>query len=184
MSLGSRSSIADVAAAVAQALAASGIRGVLTGGACASLHTRGAYQSSDLDFVIESASRETLDAAMSGIGFARNGGHYEHADVRYFIEFLPAPLAIGGDTGVRPVEHHVRSRTFLTLSPTDSCRDRLAAFYFWNDRQSLRTAVEIARRHPIEIEIIRRWSEDEGKTPAFEEFLKELARAKERRRRP
>jgi hypothetical protein len=71
----------------------------------------------------------------------------------------------------------------LALSPTDSCRDRLAAFYHWNDRQSLETAVAIARRRKIDLETIKDWSRKEGALPRFEEF-RSLLKARKSRRKP
>jgi hypothetical protein len=58
------------------------------------------------------------------------------------------------------------------LSPTDSCRDRLAAYYHWNDRQSLEVAVAIARRNPVDLAVIGEWSTAEGFPERFEEFLR------------
>ena len=184
MTLTSRSSLSEVAASVAKALSDAGIRSVLTGGACASLYTRGAYQSSDLDFVLQTTtSQSSLDAAMATAGFERQGNQYVHPRVRFVVEFPAGPLAIGRDFRIQPIEYRVRRRTVFALSPTDSCRDRLAAFYFWTDRQSLRTAVQIAVRHPVNLEAIQRWSSDEGFSAAFEEFTRELDRARRRRRR-
>lgn len=72
MKLTSRSSLAEVAACVAKALARAKIRAVLTGGACATIYSKGKYQSSDLDFVLRSAiTPEQLDAVMESIGFHR-----------------------------------------------------------------------------------------------------------------
>lgn len=177
-----RSTLSEVAACVATALAEGGIRCVLTGGACATLYTRGIYQSSDLDFVIQSAAtRSQLDAAMRKVGFERQGDHYIHPATRFFVEFPPGPLAIGGDFRIQPVEYDIRRRTVLALSATDSCRDRLAAFYFWNDRQSLRTAVQIAGRQGVDVGRIRDWSIEEGQKAAFEEFMHELVLARRRR---
>lgn len=48
----------DVAEAVARALKRAQIRAVLTGGACAMLFTDGAYQSFDLDFILEGEVRQ------------------------------------------------------------------------------------------------------------------------------
>ena len=63
-----------MAVVVGDALRRSGIRGVLTGGACASLHTGGRYVSRDLDFVLpETTVLAELDAAMNSIGFRRKG---------------------------------------------------------------------------------------------------------------
>jgi hypothetical protein len=72
-----------------------------------------------------------------------------------------------------------RART-LALSPTDSCRDRLAAFYHWGDRQSLDVEVAIATLNRINLAVIRRWSGGERAADLFEEFRAELARARRR----
>jgi hypothetical protein len=69
------------------------------------------------------------------------------------------------------------------LSATDSCRDRLAAFYHWRDRESLRVAVWIALAQRLDMERIRRWSAGEGFLPQFEEFLAEVRRVRSRRSR-
>lgn len=183
MKLTRRSTLRDVAAHVVSVLAEAGIRCVLTGGACATLHTRGAYQSSDLDFVLQSSvTPAQLDAAMGKAGFERQGNQYVHPESPFFVEFPPGPLAIGGDFKIQPIEYLIRRRQVRMLSATDSCRDRLAAFYFWNDRQSLRTAVQIATRCAVEMERIRKWSVQEGHEAGFGEFLRELAL--KRRRRP
>ena len=69
------------------------------------------------------------------------------------------------------------------LSPTDACRDRLAAFYHWHDRQSLGVAVSIAVRNRVKLAAIRRWSVGEGMKHGFDEFLDELKIARRRRAR-
>jgi len=71
----------------------------------------------------------------------------------------------------------------LTLSATDSCRDRLAAFYHWNDRQSLDVAVQVASRSRVDLALIRRWSAREGFGDRFAEFTAELRRRRGRTRR-
>ena len=65
MKLTSRSSLAEVVACVAQALARAKIRAVLTGGACATIYSKGEYQSSDLDFVLQSAITPGPEAGQS-----------------------------------------------------------------------------------------------------------------------
>ncbi len=183
MKLGRTSALTAVAAAVAKALAREGIRAVLTGGACASLYTRGAYQSSDLDFVLQNAVPVArIDAALASIGFRRRGNHYEHRAVPFFVEFPAGPLGIGGDLGIRPVRRRIGSVFVTLLSATDSCRDRLAAFYHWRDRQSLAVAVGIAVRNSVDLKTIRKWSLAEGAAEGLNEFLAALARARPRRR--
>lgn len=178
---GRRPSLAAVAITVGDALRRHGIRAVLTGGACASLYTRGTYQSVDVDFIVSGpVTQAALDAAMGSVGFRRRRDRYVHPRLPFYVEFPRGPLAVGRDYRIRPVERaRGRART-LALSATDSCRDRLAAFYHWGDRQSLEVAVAIAARNPINLAAIRRWSARERSAGLFEEFILELRRAGQR----
>jgi hypothetical protein len=181
--LGARSTLPAVAMAVGGALTRHGIRAVLTGGACASLYTRGAYQSRDMDFILTGpATQGRVDAALASLGFARKGDHYVHPRVPFYVEFPRGPLAIGDDYRIRPIRRAGTGGRMLTLSATDSCRDRLAAFYHWNDRQSLQVAVQIALAQRIGLERVRRWSTAEGFAERFDEFLAEVRRGRARPR--
>lgn len=71
----------------------------------------------------------------------------------------------------------------LHLSATDSCRDRLAAFYHWKDRQALGAAVAIAANHALDLAKIRAWSRREGASEGYEEFLRALEASKDASRR-
>lgn len=172
MKVTARSGLAEVAACVARTLARAKIRAVLTGGACATLYSKGEYQSSDLDFILQSAvSHRELDTVMESIGFHRTGNRYEHPRTSFFVEFPAGPLGIGADIDIRPVVYRIGGIGVKALSPTDSCRDRLAAFYHWNDRQSLITAVQIASHRKVDLKTIRAWSEREDASDKYSEFL-------------
>lgn len=150
---------------------------MLTGGACASLHSGGVVQSYDLDFIVITAiTAQSLDRVMATIGFRREGRHYRHSSSKFFVEFPSGPLGIGRDIGVRPITRKIGRASLAMLSPTDSCRDRLAAFYHWRDRQSLIAAVEIACRNRINMKRVREWSASEGTRDGFKEFVRELQR--------
>jgi len=99
-----------------------------------------------------------------------------------FVEFPRGPLSIGGDWTIAPIQLTVGRSTLQALSATDSCRDRLAAFYHWGDRQSLEVAIAIALRHRVNMRLIGKWSTDEGAALKFTEFRAELARARARRK--
>jgi hypothetical protein len=177
VTLSERSSLGAVAAAASGALRRRGIPAVLTGGACAALYAAGAYHSKDLDFiVIGPSTRAEMDFAMASIGFRRRQDRYVHARARFYIEFPRGPLAIGGEYRIRPVVRSTLHGRIRMLSATDSCRDRLAAFYHWRDRQSLTVAAWIAARNRVNLGTLRRWSAAEGATEAFEEFLAEMSR--------
>ena len=162
----------DLARRVALALEAEGIRAALTGGACASFYSGGRYQSSDLDFVLlHSVPDRQLKRAMGTLGFLPQGNHFAHPALPFIVEFPRGPLAIGRDVHIEPVEYRIRDARITALSATDSCRDRLAAFYHWGDRSSLKAAVAIAHRHSVDLPRIRSWSEGEAARRGFEEFL-------------
>jgi hypothetical protein len=177
------STLEEVVGAVAEALERADVRAILTGGACATFYTKGEYQSEDLDFVLQSRISQTeLDEVMGSAGFHRRGDHYVHPKTRFFVEFPRGPLGIGRDLDVKPIRLGLGAVSKVRgLSATDSCRDRLAAYYHWQDRQSLEAAVRIARRNQVNMKRIRAWSIGEGALAPFREFQDELARARRTR---
>ena len=123
MTLTEQSRLGTVAAIVGAALQRHAINAVLTGGACASVHARGAYLSADMDFiVVGSTTQARLDTAMATVGFKRKGDRYVHSRTRFYIEFPRGPLAIGGDHRLRPLARRTRYGRLLMLSATDSCQ--------------------------------------------------------------
>ena len=184
MKLTASTRLSTVAVAVGDALRRAGIRAVLTGGACASIHAGGGYSSVDADFVLLGEnSRRQMDDALAPLGFRRSGDRYVHTETEFYVEFPRGPLAIGADDQILPIEYVSGPRRCLVLSATDSCRDRLAAFYHWNDRQSLEVAVLIALANRLDWRRIRHWSAGEGFTVRYVEFLQELRRERRRRSR-
>ena len=183
MKLSGASTLPEVAIAVGEQLARHGIRAVLTGGACVAIYTR-AYTSKDADFVLQGrVTQPALDAAMKELGFERDGDRFVHPEIEFSVEFPPGPLSIGDDLSIEPEWVSLGGLSALALSPTDSCRDRLAAFYHWDDRQALRLAVEIARTQEVDVGKIREWSAGEGMTVKCEEFVAELTHGHTRGRR-
>jgi hypothetical protein len=183
VSISAESTLPEVALLVAAALNGHGIRAVLTGGACVSIYTNGAYVSQDADFVIQAGLaglQQRVGDALATLGFARKNDRYVHDLTAFYVEFPPGPLSIGNDLDIRPVEVRVGPRTALMLSATDCCRDRLAAFYFWDDLQSLDLAVDVALHQNVNLRVIKAWSIDEGSEEKCEEFLR-LLRSRKRR---
>ena len=74
------------------------------------------------------------------------------------------------------VYRHDSNALLLEISPTDSCRDRLAAYFFWRDWSGLEQALAVARarRTNIDFERIRSWSRAEGHSAQCDEFLLRL----------
>jgi hypothetical protein len=181
--LNAKSKLSDVAVAVGDALRREGISAVLTGGACASLYTGGAYHCVDVDFVLSGQpASKLIDGALESLGFRRRGDRYIHPKVRFYVEFPRGALGIGQDFRIRPVMMRRGSARTLALSATDSCPDRLAAFYHWNDRQSLGVATSIALRNRVNLRVIRAWSDNEGHLGQYRAFVSALRDARQARR--
>ncbi len=101
----------------------------------------------DADFILlGEVERRQLDDALASLGFRRSGDRYVHPGTEFYVEFPRGPLA--------------------------SCRDRLAAFYHWNDRQSLEVAIRIAARNRVRWSKIQSWSATEGHSERYQEFLR------------
>jgi hypothetical protein len=160
----------------------SGIEVVLSGGACVSIYTRNKYLSYDLDFVLLNyTSRKEVRTAMEAIGFREEGRHFRHPDTPYIVEFLSPPLSVGGEPVREICEIRQGDNILKLLSPTDCVKDRLAAFYHWNDRQSLEQAILVAKKVKIEFREIQRWSRGEGLQDKFEEFKKALGEGRRKK---
>ena len=169
------STLADVAFAVCTALERAGFVVVLTGGSAATFYAPDAYQSKDLDFVI--ALRGSAgEQALKAIGFERKGDYYLHSASPFLLEFPPGPLAIGEDQVTTWSTIRRQGEVLHVLSPTDSCRDRLASFLFWNDFSGLEQALAVfrARRDEVDWRVIRDWCQRERQEEKLELFLERL----------
>jgi hypothetical protein len=87
-----------------------------------------------------------LSSALSEIGFKRESSrHFVRKDCPFFIEFVTPPAAIGNEPVKSKREIKTKFGKIILLSPTDSAKDRLAAFYHWNDPQALEQAVMVVK---------------------------------------
>ena len=172
----SEMSVGELAAYVCSRLAEQGINTVLSGGACVSIYSDNRYQSKDLDFIENiSSGRRKLTAALSALGFTPTKERYfVHPESEFFLEFPPGPLAIGSEPAGQPATLEFDTGTLRILSPTDCVKDRLAAFFYWNDRQALEQALWVATTHPVDLQELERWSIKEGETEKFKTFMAAL----------
>lgn len=169
--------IAELAELVYQTLKARGINATLTGGGVVAIYSRNKYRSRDLDFIAE-ADVEEINNAMNSIGFKKKGKNYRHPHIEFTVEFPTGPLSIGRERVGEQEEQTVNGRTIRMLSPTNSIKDRLAAYFSWSDRQGLRQAAQLYKDVGGKLDDITRWAHDEGATEKFQDFL-EAIRTKE-----
>lgn len=170
------STLVDVAFEVCTALDIAGIGAVLTGGSAATFYS-GAYRSLDADFVIAFGRlRMPIEPILELLGFRSTGSHFAHPDTAYTLDFPAGPLGIGSDIVTKWETVRRGGQILYVISRTDSVRDRLAGFFHWNDRNSLRIALLVAKSGPIDLERIRNWSARERAAEKFAEFERMLVR--------
>jgi hypothetical protein len=166
---------AELAAYVQSHLETKGITVVLSGGAAVAIYTVNKYVSADIDLVdVYNTGRKKINAAMIEIGFSEKNRYFIHPETKHMVEFPPGPLSVG-DEPVKNVNKVKFSTGLLrVISATDCVRDRLAAYYFWNDQQCLNQAILVAKQNRIDIKEIETWSQTTGKGREFEKFLNKL----------
>lgn len=148
---------------------------VLVDGAVVSIYSDGAYESGDLDFIIQNLSKETLPEIMKEIGFIKKRKNYIHPKCKHlFIEFPAGPLGIGEDYNIKPDEKVVEGTKIKILTPTDCVKDRLASYIHWDARECLDQAVMVAKKHPVKLEEVKRWCIGEQGESQWEEFKKRI----------
>jgi len=168
--------IEELAAIISTTLEAAGISAVLSGGAVVSIYTNNEYESGDLDFISpESTSR--IAEAIAPLGFERNGRTFYHPRTALFVEFPAGPLAIGDELihATDVAEKRTAAGTIKLLTPTQCVMDRLAAYFHWNDLQSLDQAVMVASSQKVSVATLDAWAKREGASEKFRKFKQRLA---------
>jgi hypothetical protein len=167
---------AELATYVQSHLQTKGITVILSGGAAVAIYTVNKYVSADIDLVdVNFAGRKKIIAAMKEIDFSEKNRYFIHPDTKHIVEFPPGPLSIGEE----PVKH-INEIKFSTgilrvISATDCVKDRLAAYYFWNDQQSLAQAILVAKSSRISMSEIKRWSQTTRNMKEFKIFQEKLS---------
>jgi hypothetical protein len=164
-------SIEELGAYICDELQKEGVDVVLSGGACVQIYSYNQYMSWDIDLINRYNDKPSkIKKIMLGFGFYEENKYFVHKDTKYFIEFPPGPLGVGdelvGDIALRATEAGV----LRLLTPTDCVKDRLSAYYHWNDLQSLHQAVWVAKNNEIDTSNIKAWSAKEGMSVKFADF--------------
>ncbi|HAR42564.1 MAG TPA: hypothetical protein DCS07_08030 [Bdellovibrionales bacterium] len=172
-----KTTIAELGAIVSEALRKVGIDAFLSGGAVVSIYTNNRYESFDLDFV-SLADRSKIKKVMEDLGFNQDRSRlFIHPKSKFFVEFPGSAIRVGESLITEFNQIKLKSGTLKLLTPTDCVKDRLAAFYHWNDRQGLDQAVWVTLAQPVDLKDVKPWSKIEGALQKYEEFLKALKAA-------
>lgn len=167
--------LVELAAYIQANLQEAGITVVLSGGAAVSFYSSSKYVSKDLDLInTHFARRRTIQAVMENLGFQEKGRYFTHADTEFLVEFPDGPLSVGEEAVKEVRQYKLPTGTLHVISPTDCVKDRLCAYFFWNDRQGLAQAVLVAQEQSVHLKEIQQWSKKEGKSREFKVFERKL----------
>jgi hypothetical protein len=161
----------ELAAYVQDSLQEEKINVVLSGGSAVSFYSSDKYVSKDLDLINANfAKRSKIKVVMEKIGFQEQGRYFVNPDIKFFVEFPDGPLSVGEEPVKEVSEFKLTTGTLRVVSPTDCVKDRLCAYYFWNDQQGLAQAVLVAESQNVDLKEVKRWSKAEGKEREYEIF--------------
>lgn len=162
----------EIASYICQQLKDSDIKTTLSGGFCVEIYSFGEYTSMDIDLIDQSLYGDKLiKQKMVELGFIERNGHFQHSDISYTVEFPASPLAVGNELIKDIAELETEYGILRLITPTDCVKDRLAAYYHWDDERSLEQAILVALKNDIDIENIRKWSLNEDATKKYHIFL-------------
>jgi len=83
-------------------------------------------------------------------------------------------LGIGEDNEIIADEVEVDGEIIKIYSPTDCVKDRLASYIHFKAAECLDQAVMVAKKHPVNLESIRKWCDGEKGSKQWEEFAERL----------
>ena len=165
----------ELAAYIQDCLQKVGITVVLSGGSAVSFYSSNKYVSKDLDLINTSFSRRSkIKSMMEKIGFHEQGLYFTNPETQIFVEFPDGPLSVGEEPVKEISEFRLATGTLRVVSATDCVKDRLCAFYFWNDQQGVAQAVLVVENQNVDLKEIERWSKVEGKEKEYEIFKEKL----------
>lgn len=165
----------EIAALVQTQLENNGIKVVLSGGAVVAYYSKNIYVSKDLDLVnVHFAKRRDIKKTMEEIGFFEIDRFFKHPESEFYVEFPPGPLSIGSSPVIEIREVEFPMGRLRLLTPSDCIKDRLAAFFHWNDLQSLEQALLVAQHQKINLSEIEEWSNKEGMLEKYQVFVSRI----------
>ena len=165
----------ELAGYIQDALQGQDIHVVLSGGSAVSFYSGNKYVSNDLDLINTTLSNEAELSWQWKYGFQEKGRYFINPETQFFVEFPDGPLSVGEEPVKEIREFQLATGTLRIVSATDCVKDRLCAFYFWNDQQGLAQAVLVAKNQNVDLKEIKRWSRAENKEREYEIFKKKLS---------
>jgi len=135
------SSLRDVVATIANALAARGISVVVVGASAITAHSHRVHTPQTIEFAVPSGMQsEAIEDTLRALGFTRNGRTYSNGASPFDLEFVGEMPRIRNRTVTEYETIETSSGPFQTLRIEDAVADRIAAYLYAHDSQSLHVA--------------------------------------------
>ncbi len=164
----------EVAAFVVTCMEENHIHVTLSGGAATGYYSSNIYVSKDIDLVNEyQINPAKISVVMHEMGFSEEGRLFIFPGTDFVVEFPPGPLNVGLEPVKKIETVDLETGVLKIISATDCVKDRLAAFYHWNDKQCLYQARLVKKHVIVDLDEIERWSRNEGKFEEFKIFISE-----------
>ncbi|MBL4827976.1 MAG: hypothetical protein JKY66_09745 [Spongiibacteraceae bacterium] len=161
-------SIVDLAGIVAEKLQQHDISVVLVGGLAVEIYSENLYLTKDIDMVNTSYHPSVaINQAMREIGFTKKGRVYISDTTDICVEFPSAPLSVGEELIQETTIIEVSTGKIPILLAKDVIKDRLVAYFHWNDRPSLVQAMAVMSKHEIDANELKAFFETEGKMEEY-----------------
>lgn len=176
----SNTPIVELAAIVADHLKQRGITVVLVGGLAVEIYSENLYLTKDIDMIdISYQEPAVLGRAMAEIGFSKQGRVYVNDTTDIGVEFPSAPLSVGERLITETTVFESNVGEIPILFSKDVIKDRLAAYFHWQDKQSLVQAVAVMIKHPISLDELKSFCQNESKENEFDLIQQLLHSAKQ-----
>lgn len=170
----STTAIVELAAIVANHLQQHDINVVLVGGLAVEIYSDNLYLTKDIDMVDTSYQKPArINQAMAEIGFTKQGRVYINNTTLICVEFPAAPLAVGEELIKETTHIKTAAGDIPILFVSDVIKDRLAAYFYWQDKPSLVQALAIMINQGIAPATLKSFCVREGKSKEFK-YIKAL----------
>jgi len=159
----SQTSIVELAAIVATHLSECGIEVVLVGGLAVEIYSDNIYLTKDIDLIDVSYQRPAeLHKAMAAIDFEKKGRIFVNRTTDITVEFPSGPISVGDELVTNTTVVKTPAGEIPVLLVGDVIKDRMAAYFHWQDKPSLVQALAVLVKHPEEQLKIEAFCESEG----------------------
>ena len=176
----SNTQIVELAAIVANQLRQQGIEVVLVGGLAVEIYSENIYLTKDIDMVdISYQAPAVISQAMAEIGFRKQGRVYVNETTDICVEFPSAPLSVGEELITETTVIESGSGEIQILLAKDVIKDRLAAYFDWQDKPSLVQALAVMINHPVALDELKSFCQNEDKEGEFDLIQQLLNSAKD-----